>query len=147
MGLYETVSSSAIACLGLPLSKNEKTSTEDGEDSAGGELIGCLWGLLAEAVLAFGCFEFDFSLEVRRERDTDSRVTVEPLPLEPPEEVVIFDSNDRREDTTAFFVPDCFARLSLFPPRVKMNMADVEFKEKDLERSEHTRRLYSDSGT
>lgn len=83
-------------------SKNANTLIEVGGFSVGIEPVDCLRATATGAAGSLFCPRFALTLAARRERDTDSCVIVEPLPVEPPEDVVMPEKRETRDDKAVF---------------------------------------------
>jgi hypothetical protein len=78
-------SGSAVEGLEGSCSKNANTLIAVGEFSVAPELVDCLRAIVRGAACSLLCPRLALALATLRERETDSCVIVEPLPLEPPD--------------------------------------------------------------
>ena len=120
--LCDSASGSAVVGLAGSCSKKSNTSIAGGEFGVAIEPVDCLRAIGSGAACSLLCLSLALALPARRERETDSWVIVEPLPLEPAENVVMPENSDTREDKAFFLVLDRRPLRSLFAPREVVNM-------------------------
>jgi hypothetical protein len=99
-------STCVVEGLGGSCSKNANTLTEGGGSSVGLEPVDCLRAMATGAACSLFWLRLALTLSVCPERETDSCVIVQPLPVEAAEDAAMPEKRETRDDEAVFLALD-----------------------------------------